>query len=219
MDMLTVQAQPRSVAGKGSARQLRRDGVTPAILYGGDGGPASLQVDSKEFVKVLHTGGEHAVVRLEVADNADISCNAMVKGIQWGPVKGELLHIDFLRIRIDEKIQTVVPVVTVGQAPGVTEGGLADQQLREVDVECLPLDVPEELRVDISSMGIGDSLHVSDLDVPGNVTVLTEAERAIITIVAPRLAVEEEEEAEAEEGAEPELVEAGGDEEAEGETE
>jgi large subunit ribosomal protein L25 len=107
-----------------------------------------------------------------------------------------------MRIRLDTKIQTFVPIVLQGRPQGVADGGLMDQQLRELEIECLALEVPEQLDVDVSHLGIGESLHVSDLTVPEKLTVLTDAERAVVAVLAPRVATEEEtaEGAEAAEG-------------------
>jgi len=150
-------------------------------------------------------GGEHAIVQLECEGRPDLNSPAILKAVQHHPVRGDALHADFLRIRLDERIHTSVPVVLTGQSKGVVEGGVLDHQLRELEVECLALEVPEQLLVDVSDIGIGEGLHVSDIEVPANVTVLTESERAVVAVLAPRIIEEavpeaEEEAVEGEEG-------------------
>ena len=129
----------------------------------------------------------------------------MLKAVQHHPIRGEVLHADFMRIRLDERIQTVVPLVLAGQAKGLVEGGILDHQLRELEIECLALEVPEQITVDVSDLGIGDVIHVADVHVPATVTLLTGTDRAVVAVLAPRVveeaAVSEEvEAAEGEEG-------------------
>lgn len=201
MELHKLAVSPRNEGtGKGASHRLRQSGQVPLVLYGGDKDTVSLQVDAKEFSHLVHgRGGEHAIVQLECEDQPDINSPAMLKAVQHHPVRGDVLHADFLRIRLDERIHTVVPIVLTGQAKGVVEGGVLDHQLRDLEVECLALEVPEQISADISGVAIGESIHVSDLQVPANVTVLTEPERAVATVLAPR--VVEEAEAEGEEEA------------------
>ena len=126
----------------------------------------------------------------------------LFRSVQWHPVKDTLLHVDFLRIRLDQRIQTQVSIVLKGRAKGIIEGGVIDNQIREVDIECLALEVPECIEVDISDLGLGESVHVGDLSVAEGVTILTNPDFAIASIHMPRVVkTAEEEEAEAEEAA------------------
>ncbi|MEA3365914.1 MAG: 50S ribosomal protein L25 [Candidatus Hydrogenedentes bacterium] len=192
--------------GKGPAHRLRKTGRIPVILYGGNKDAVSVEVDEKDFNHLIHgRGGEHAIVQLECEGRPELNSPAILKAVQHHPVRGDALHADFLRIRLDERIHTSVPVVLTGQAKGVVEGGVLDHQLRELEVECLALEVPEQLLVDVSDIDIGEGLHVSDIEVPANVTVLTESERAVVAVLAPRIIEEavpegEEEAVEGEEG-------------------
>lgn len=212
MELSTLKTTTRDGLGKGAARRLRAKGWVPAVLYGGGEDPLSLALDSSDFIHVMHAhAGEHAVVQLEVTDNAALNHPALIKSVQHHPIRGDVVHVDFLRIRLDQRIQTTVPVVLEGRSPGVIEGGLLDHQLRQIEVECLALEVPEVFAVDISSLNIGDSLHVSDMPKPEGLDILTDAQRAIVAVLAPRLAAAEEEaegEEEAAEGAaaEPEVI-------------
>lgn len=187
--------------GKGAARQLRRSGQIPVVLYGGNKEPVSVQVEEKEFIHLIHgRGGEHAIVQLECGADPGLNSPAILKEVQHHPIRGDVLHADFMRIRLDERLQTLVPIVLTGQAKGVVEGGVLDHQLREVEVECLALDVPEQIELAVDDVGIGEGLHVSDLQVPDNVTILTESDRSVMAILAPRVVEEEAPEGEEVEG-------------------
>jgi large subunit ribosomal protein L25 len=193
MELQHLDVNPREAAGSNEAGRERLRGNIPVVLYGGEGDAISLMVNRKSFEQILHgPAGEHAVLQLVVTGNTDLNTPAIVKAIQHHPIKGWITHADLMRIRLDVKIQTFVPIILVGRPQGVAEGGLMDQQLRELEIECLALEVPEQLEVDVTHLAIGDSLHVSDLTVPDQLTVITESDRAVAAVLAPRLATEEE---------------------------
>jgi len=204
MKLQSLQAQAREDVGKTGARDTRNSGKVPSVLYGGGQDTLSVSVDAREFDHLVHgRAGEHAIVQLEIEDKPDLGGPALLKAVQHHPIRGDVLHADFQRIRLDERLITSVPLVLTGQARGVVEGGVLDHQLREVEVECLALEVPEELTIDVTELEIGQGLHVSDLVAPENVTIVTDVERAIVAVHAPRLLrAAEEEEAEAAEGEE-----------------
>lgn len=196
MELQTLGATVRENAGKGAASRVRADGAVPAVLYGGDKIPVNIQLNSREFEYLLHHHrGSQAVVQLNIGDKPDLSGPALLKAVQHHPVKGQAIHADFLRIRLDERITTTVPITIKGQARGLMDGGVLDHQLREVEVECLALEVPEELAIDVTPLGIGDSFHVSDLAAPAGVDILTDPERPIAAVFLPRVAKTAEEEA------------------------
>ena len=213
MQLHSLKANTRQPAGKGGARNVRALSKVPAVVYGGGGSVLHVAVDSRQFAVVVHgRGGEHAIVQLEMEDQPDLNTPALVKDVQHDPIRGHILHADFLRIRLDERIVTSVPVHVEGHAAGVIEGGVIDHHLREVEVECLALDVPEELVVDVTELNMGDSIHVGQLEAPDNVQILTPEERTVVSVLAPRVVKEEAAEAEevpeGEEGAEkePEVI-------------
>jgi len=218
MQILSLKTTTRPDTGKGAAHRLRATGLVPGVLYGGGQDPVGLCLDEREFDLLIHHGrsGEHAILQLEFEDQPDLNTPVLVKEVQHHPIRDTVIHVDFFRIRLDERIQTAVPVELTGQAAGVVEGGVVDHQLRELEVECMALEVPEVIQVDVSALNIGDGLHVSDITVPENVTVLTEPDRPVAAVLAPRLVVEEaaeeaaeegeEGEAGEEEGAEPEVI-------------
>lgn len=208
MELQTLKASTRETTGKGHARRMRSSGYVPAVLYGGTAEPVSVRVETREFQRLLHAGrGEHAIIQLDVQDNPALSGPALLKEVQHHPVRGDLVHADFQRIRLDERITTLVSVVLTGRAAGVAEGGVLDLMMREVEVECRALEVPEQFELDVTELGIGDSLKVSALTPPANVTIVSDPERTVVAVHASRLAVAEGAAAEGEEeAAEPEVI-------------
>ncbi|MCC6488039.1 MAG: 50S ribosomal protein L25 [Candidatus Hydrogenedentes bacterium] len=195
MELQTLKVATRPESGKGPASRVRRAGDVPGVLYGGGKDAVSIKVNSREFDRLVHTGGEHAVVQLSVEDSPALSSPALLKSVHHHPVRGTIIHADFQRIRLDERITTVVELEFVGQAKGLVDGGVMDFQLREVEVECLALEVPASIKVDISDLGLGDSLHVEQIQAPANVTIVTDPERSVVAVHAPRMAKTAEEEA------------------------
>ena len=188
MQVHTLAVNTRQPRGKGGARQTRRDGNVPAVLYGHDVPPVQLCINARQFVHLIHAAhGEHAIVQLEVADKPDLNGPALIKAVQHDPVRGNVIHADFLRISLDEKIRTTVPVVLVGRAKGMVDGGLLDHQCREIEVECLAIEIPAELPLDVTDLAIGASFHVSDLRAPEGVQILTPGDRAVVAIHTPRV--------------------------------
>lgn len=210
MEIQALKAATRETGGKKLARRVRVTGTLPGVLYGGGQEPVSLSINQREFETAVHRsrGGEHAILRLDIEDKPELSTPVLLKAVQHHPLRGQFVHADFLRIRLDERITTMVPVRLAGQAAGLLEGGILDHQLREIEVECLALEVPEEVVVDVSGLHIGDSIHLDTVAIPENVTVLTEADRAVATVHAPRVVreAEAEEAAEGEGAAEPEVI-------------
>ncbi len=203
MELQNLSVSKREGKGKGPAHQTRVKGLIPAVVYGGGQDPLPITVNTKVFDKLLQGRfGEHAVVQLEVDGAPDLNSPALLKQVQRHPLKEYVLHADFLRIRLDERIETVVPIELTGQPAGVVEGGVLEHQLRELEVECLALEVPEHILVDVSHLNIGDSVHVSDLIVPEGITVLTDPERPVALITIPRAIVEAAPSEAAAEGAE-----------------
>ncbi len=189
MEIKTLTVTKRETSGKGPARQARIKGEVPAVVYGEGQDPVSIQIDRKTFEHLVHgRGGEHAVVKLEIENEPALSGPAMVKAVQHHPVKETIIHADLLRIRLDQRIQTVVPISLTGRAQGLVDGGVPDQQLHELEIECLATEVPLQIDVDITPLAIGESLHVASVTPPNGVEILTDSERTVIAIHAPRVA-------------------------------
>jgi large subunit ribosomal protein L25 len=202
MSDATLIAQKRSETGSSVARRLRRDGRVPAVVYGLDAGTESVTVPARELDHILHSAsGTNTLITLRVDDGNQL---ALARQIHRHPVRGTVLHVDFVRVRADQTIEAEVPIQFVGEAEGVRNGGLFEQSLFALTVEALPGDIPNAFEHDISALVIGDAIHVRDLAVPKGVVVLQEDDAVVAHISLPRAAEEEEVEAvEGEEGAEP----------------
>jgi large subunit ribosomal protein L25 len=225
MEQIIVEGKKREERGKNAAKRLRVAGEVPAVLYGGKGGPMALAVNTKQFSALLRGGsGQNTVfhVRLPGGDEP-----AMVKDWQVDPVKGLLLHVDMVRVDMTVRVRVRVPVHTFGEAQGVKlQGGIFEMVTREVEIECLPTEIPGEFKVDISDFMIGRQLRAGDLPLDGEkMKLVTDSNRIIAHVVALR--VEEEKPADAVAAdaaapAEPEVIKKGkkeedGEEGAEGE--
>ena len=217
-EVANIEAEPREEFGKNAARRLRRGGRIPAVVYGAGGPPISVAVDPKQISRILLSeSGHNALFTLEIKGKAP--ARVMVKDWTVDPLKGNLLHVDMVRIARDALLKVKVPIHTVGEPKGVkVQGGIFDFVLREVELECLPDDIPENITVDVSELTLGHNLRVSDLPIGPKVKVLTDPARVVAHVVA--LKVEEEKPAEviAEAApAEPEVIRKGKGETEEGE--
>ena len=213
-DNVVLKADRRTQVGKQAVKHLRLKGLLPAVVYGEKQDPIVCSVDRKELEVILHDQGRNALVSLDLPDGQSQD-TTIIKEIQHHPLKGEMQHVDFHRISLTEKIIVEVAVEAEGNPVGVrTEGGILEHMLYEVEVECLPTDIPDKVVFDVTEMSIGDTIHVSDLVVEGNVEIVTESDRSVFVVVPPTVAQvaedEEEEEAlEEEEMQEPEVIERG----------
>ena len=179
----TIAAEPREDFGKNSSRRLRRSGRIPAVVYGG--GPViPIAVDPKTLSPIVHSEAGHTVIlNLEIRGRAP--ARVMLKDWQVEPIHGELLHVDLVRIAKDAKLRLKVPIHVNGQPKGVkVQGGVFEFVLRELEVECLPDDIPEHVSVDVTELLIGRQLRVSDLPIGPSVKVLTEPTRVVAHVVA-----------------------------------
>ena len=201
MERYNLKAEVREATGKGVARKLRSNGLIPGVIYGKSRGPQPLTVNPQDL---KHKLSGNAIFDLDIAGEGKET--AMVKEVQKDVITGQLKHIDFLHISMDEKIIVSVIVNLIGDATGVKEGGILQQLLREIDIECLPLDIPEEVEVDISNLDIGSSITVSDVEVGDDIDIITPLEEVIVTLAFPAEEEEEEEEEEEDEFMEPEVI-------------
>jgi large subunit ribosomal protein L25 len=206
MATLTLKGARRSDSGKGVARKLRASGRIPAVYYGRGEASIPLAVGLKELEELFDQAeGANVIIDLRVEGDASQDRKALIREVQRDPVGGDILHLDLQRISLTERITVEVPVVLVGTPVGVKDsGGILEHLLREVEVECLPTDIPARLEADVSALTIGDTLHVSDIKAE-RVTIKTEADRAIATVVPPTV-LEEVKPAEEAVAVEPELV-------------
>ncbi len=202
--------QMRENTGKGAARKERQRGFIPAVLYGIKGNKV-LTVKAKDFEKMFEEIGEHSIINLNI-DNKD-KAEVIVKDFQLDPVTKHVIHIDFLEFEKGKALKTEVPIRVTGDSAGVTKGGILETFLRDLEIECLPKDIPDSVEIDVTDMEIGDSIHARDISVDDKIKVLTNPEQVVVTIGMPtkiEVPVEEEEvvlaegEAPAEEGEEQE---------------
>lgn len=199
MKQLRLEVQPRSETGKGAARSVRRSGMIPGVLYGQAKETVSIKIDRRKLRNLLKTEGvETSLINLELPGQEQET--TMIKKIQRDPVSREILHTDLLRISLDEEITTTVPIVTIGQPVGVEEsGGVEEFPLRELQIRCLPTEIPENIEVDVSELEIGDMIQVSDLKIPEGIEVLDNPETAVAGVRPPTIIEEEPTAAEEEE--------------------
>jgi large subunit ribosomal protein L25 len=205
MKAVKLEARLREGTGKGYAHKLRRMGLVPAVVYGAKETSLPLELDAKTMQRFLLTQeGENVIIDLEVAGAKPSLKKAVVKEIQLDPVSGRVLHVDFLHISMTEKIKLHIPVHVSGTSTGVkNQGGILQHILREVEVSCLPADIPEAINLDISELAIGDSIHVRDVSLD-KVEILTEPQRTLVSVIPPTVQKEAEPVVEAEE--EPEVL-------------
>jgi large subunit ribosomal protein L25 len=218
----------REGLGSAESRRLRREGLVPGVLYG-NGEPVAISIAERELRRAL-TGaaGLHSILDVEIDGKGETHAS-ILKEYQVDPVRGGVTHVDLQEVRLDQVIQASVTVMLLGgeDAPGVREGGVLSQPLREVTAEALPLEVPERIELDVSGMDLGGTLRIADLTAPEGVTLLDDPELVVATVTAPTKVVEPEpteeelaeleaaEGEEGEEGAEGEAGEAAGEPEAE----
>jgi large subunit ribosomal protein L25 len=184
MQNFKIEGQVREGRGKGPARRVRLTGMVPAVLYGNKKDAIALTVDAKQVAKILRSEtGHNTIFTVSVANGGDEK--AMVRDWQVDPVSGKLLHVDLFRIAMDVRMRVMVPVHTFGEAQGVKlQGGVFETVTREVEVECLPADIPEEFRVDITDMMIGKQLRAADLPFdPAKIKLVTDPIRVIAHVV------------------------------------
>jgi large subunit ribosomal protein L25 len=186
-----LDVSPREPSGSRSARRLRREGWVPGVIYGGDAEPVAIQIEVLTLNRTLAHSG--AILDLAIGGETD---SVLVKDLQRHPVTGAPVHVDFLRVRMDEKIATTIFVELTGgeDAPGAKEGGVLEQVTREINIEALPRDIPDGLTLDVSTMEMNDTLTLSTVTAPNGVTFLDDPEETVLaTMTPPRLEVEEEE--------------------------
>ena len=181
-----LKAEPRTNVGRSAVRKLRARGLIPAVIYGGNDKPQPLQVTARDINAMMsQASGENVLVELEIAGEGS-SRTALVQEVQHSPVGGDIRHVDFHAISMDEMIQAEVPLEATGVAIGVkTFGGLLEQSLRALAIECLPANLPDRIIVDVSQLNIGDSIHVRDIQFPQGVTPKVQLELTAFSVVAP----------------------------------
>jgi large subunit ribosomal protein L25 len=213
MNEIHIEVQPRGKTGTNSNRRLRRAGQIPAIVYGSGKDTVPIHVDRKRLTDQLRkSGGDNAIFLLKLADTGQ-ERHAMIRDMQLDPITREIIHLDFMRVLMTEKVRVQVAVELTGTAHGVkVEGGMLDFSHREVHVECLPGDIPKVIVADVEGLHIGHHLTAGDLEMPAGVTLLDEPDRVLVSVMHPKAEAPTAAETPAE--AEPEVVKKGKTEEA-----
>jgi large subunit ribosomal protein L25 len=192
-DNVDLQAKLREERGKNAARRLRASGMLPAVLYGdGDGASTALAVPDRVVDYTLQHMGDNALYDIDLGAGGS---TARIVDVQRDPVSGRLLHVDFAPVDMLERIEVTVPLHIVGEAPGAEEGGVLQQVAYEVQIETLPGDIPQELTLDVSSLGMNENLTLADLRLPDGITLVSDPEEVAAIVTAPTEITEEELEA------------------------
>jgi large subunit ribosomal protein L25 len=182
-----LEAAPRDTMGKNEARRTRRQGHVPAVLYGGDGHRATpITVDPRALLKILHSdAGQNTLISLKLAGAPDT--RVLVKDFQLDPITHSVLHADFYRVAMDKVLQVTIPVTVKGEPKGVKQqGGVLEFIRREIEIECLPGDIPEHIEVDISELMLHQGIRVRDLPIDPKLKPLTEADAMLVHVIMPR---------------------------------
>jgi large subunit ribosomal protein L25 len=198
MKSVTLNAFPRSLGRRAGAKRLRASGRIPAVIYGRQCRPQSLEVGTEEFENLLHhSASENVLVDLVVKDDARPKRLALVQEIQHHPLNGDFIHVDFHEVSENEKVVVMVPVETVGEAVGVkTGGGVLEHVLFKLKVRALPKDLPEQIVIDVTDLGLGRAIHIGEVKAPAGVEILGDKNIPVVAVAMPR--TEEEEAAAAE---------------------
>lgn len=211
---IALEAMVRSGRGKQYNRRIRKEDLIPAVVYRRGKESVSLQVARKELARVLRTGrSENVLIALTVKDEAKTAPKTpkeqvvIVKELQHDPVRGDILHVDFHEISLTERLKVNVPVKTKGQPVGVKQdGGILEHVLWEIEAECLPTEIPDQIEVDVSALKIGDSIHIKDLSVPKGVQILQDPDLTVLVVKPPITEVAPAEAVPGEEVTEPEVI-------------
>ena len=185
MEEITLSVEARGDRGKGAARRLRRAGKVPGVFYGPKSTATPMAVDRKSFaVHVANLEGSH-LIRFESPATDLQQRVALVREIQHHPVTGGILHVDFYEVDLTRRLRVTVPLHFVGKAKGVADGGILQPILRELEVECLPSDIPQYIEVDVTTLAIHDAVHLADVPMPTHVTAVFETNEAVVTVLPP----------------------------------
>jgi large subunit ribosomal protein L25 len=187
MKRIGMNVKKREATGKRHGRALRRQGLIPAVVYGAEGPNVPVTVDDKGFRISLRAGSANAILELKV-EGEDEETLAIIKDIQYDALGDEIQHVDFLRVKAGIPIQVTIPITATGRSEGENEGGVVEYLVREIRVECLPRDIPENVTYDLSPLALDDSLHLKDVAPPAGVTFLDPEDMALVVVKAPRMA-------------------------------
>lgn len=204
-----VSAQTRTGIGRSAVNKLKQQGLVPAVVYGGHDKPVTLQVNARDIGNLLsHATSEHILVDLHIADGSQTTNRlALIQEVQHDPIRGSVLHVDFHAVRADEKIHAQIPVEAFGEPSGVKNfGGILEIALHSIEIECLPKDLPEIIRIDVSELNVGQAIHVKDIALPEGVHARHDGELTVVRVAAPKVEAEPTPAAEAAAATGPEVI-------------
>jgi len=213
LEIFDLKTTQRNTFGKGSARALRRQGLIPAVLYGPKRDSVPLTISPLDLDKIYKdSGSERVILNLKIENGGTQKATVVVKEVQASPVTGQYLHIDFYEISLNEEIVVNVPVEVTGRSKGVERGGFLQVVRHELEISCLPTDMPDKIEIDVTSLDIGDSIHIGEVNLGDKVKLLADTGLTVATVVPPTVEEEEvpEEELEEVEETPAEEAEAGG---------
>jgi large subunit ribosomal protein L25 len=188
METPELTCETRPTRPKGTVKALRRHGRIPGVIYGAKGNSTPVAVDAIELRKGMHGTSRQRLIRLKSNAPELNERHIILKEIQRAPVSGRILHIDFYEVDMSKPLRLSVPLKFTGRAAGIVDGGILQPLVREVDVECPPLEIPESIEVDVTSLGIHDVIHVSDLKFSGNVKPIFDSDYAVVSVLPPTVA-------------------------------
>lgn len=198
MKQQDLSVQTREFSGKGASRKLRQAGKIPAVFYGGKAGAINLEISSKELNTILSDSGRSTFLKLN-SENGEINGKmAVIKELQANPINDNLIHADLFELSMDKRMRGLVPVRLTGKAAGVEMGGTLQPIRRELEVECLPKDMPDVIEIDVTELVIGDSIHIDEVQMPPGVEAPHDVNFTVAVLLAKKVVVEEEVEAEVE---------------------
>jgi large subunit ribosomal protein L25 len=206
MKEILLEAKTRERKGTRKVKKVRKEGIIPAVVYGPGEDSIALELDEKSFVQCIREGvSESVIITLKIDNDSSKEKKVLIREIQHDPVWERILHVDFQHISMVKKITVTVPIHLVGTAAGVLDGGILQPSIRELEVECLPTDIPERVEVDVTHLKIGDAMHVKDIHLE-KVTVLTDLDGSVVSVVPPTVYKEPEVKVAEEAVVEPEVV-------------
>ncbi len=196
MEEIKIKALLRKEKGSSQAKALRRNNFIPAIVYGKETNlPIKIEKSQLKYLKAHHFS-ENILINLEIEDSSSGNIPVLLKDYQLNPLTEEVIHLDFIRVSMEEKVEVEVPIEIKGESKGVKAGGVLERILWNIKVECLPKDIPESIVVDVSELDIGDSIHIEDLKLPQGIKAVGDSKEVVVTVLAPMKEEEVVEEAE-----------------------
>ena len=190
---LKISAQTRTGIGRSAVNEIKKQGFVPAVVYGGKDAPQPLALNAREIHNLLsHATSEHLLVDLEINDGGSKTNRlALIQEVQHHPLKRTVLHVDFHAVKADEKLHAEIPVLTFGEPSGVKNfGGILEISLHSLEVECLPKDLPEVIRIDVSALNVGEAIHVKQIQLPEGVTAKADGDLTVVRVAAPKVEIE-----------------------------